>query len=123
LSAASTTVRDLGGRPFRSTKTGGLTKGLVPGTPNLFRAGAMITDEGGNGDMRPPVDLPANPAVQWKGAMERTGAGQHADSATEVAPGEWQRMQNSLQGDSQIKKSWGGGGGVVVRRAPTHGTC
>jgi len=102
-----TSVRDLGGPSFALKQA--IDAGLVTG-PRIYPSGAMITTTGGHGDMRPLSDLPRSPGGPLS-YMERTGAGNIADSADEVR---LRVREQLLQGASQIKLV--GGGGVASPR-------
>jgi imidazolonepropionase-like amidohydrolase len=102
-----TTVRDLGGPSFALKQA--IDDGLATG-PRIYPSGAMITTTGGHGDMRPLSDLPRSPGGPLS-YMERTGAGNIADSAGEVR---LRVREQLLQGASQIKLA--GGGGVASPR-------
>jgi imidazolonepropionase-like amidohydrolase len=97
-----TTVRDLGGPSFALKQA--IDDGLTTG-PRIYPSGAMITNTGGHGDLRPLSDLPRSPGgpVSY---MERTGAANIADSADEVR---LRVREQLLQGASQIKIVGGGG--------------
>jgi imidazolonepropionase-like amidohydrolase len=97
-----TTVRDLGGPSFALKQA--IDEGLARG-PRIYPCGAMITTTGGHGDLRPLSDLPRNPGGPLS-ALERTGAGNIADSADEVR---LRVREQLLQGASQIKLVGGGG--------------
>lgn len=102
-----TSVRDLGGPSFALKQA--IDGGLVTG-PRIYPSGAMITTTGGHGDMRPLSDLPRSAGGPLS-YVERTGAGNIADSADEVR---LRVREQLLQGASQIKLV--GGGGVASPR-------
>jgi imidazolonepropionase-like amidohydrolase len=102
-----TTVRDLGGPSFALKQA--IDQGLATG-PRIYPSGAMITTTGGHGDMRPLSDFPRAPGGPLS-YMERTGAGNIADSADEVR---LRVREQLIQGASQIKLM--GGGGVASPR-------
>lgn len=96
-----TSIRDLGGPVFGLKRA--IDAGLVPG-PRIWPAGAFISQSGGHGDFRMPVDIPARPG-DWS-YSERVGAAAIADSPDLVR----QRTREQLQlGASQIKLMAGGG--------------
>ena len=96
-----TSVRDLGGPVFGLKR--GIDAGLVPG-PRIWPAGAFISQTGGHGDFRLPIELPAPPdAFSYS---ERIGAAAIADDADTVR----KRTREQLAlGASQIKLMAGGG--------------
>ncbi len=96
-----TSVRDLGGPVFGLKRA--IDMGLVPG-PRIWPSGAFISQSGGHGDFRLPIDLPAAPGQFTY--SERIGAAAIADSADAVR----MRAREQLAlGASQIKLMAGGG--------------
>ena len=96
-----TSVRDLGGPSFGLKKA--IDTGLVPG-PRIWPSGAMISQSGGHGDFRLPLELPAAPEAF--GYTERIGAAAIADDANVVR----KRVREQLAlGASQVKMMAGGG--------------
>jgi imidazolonepropionase-like amidohydrolase len=96
-----TSVRDVGG-PILGLKKG-IDAKLVPG-PRIWPSGAFISQTGGHGDFRLPIEMPTPP-----GAMsfpERIGAAMIADDEATVR----KRVREQLAlGASQIKLMAGGG--------------
>jgi len=96
-----TSVRDLGGPVFGLKRA--IDLGLVAG-PRIWPSGAFISQTGGHGDFRLPIDLPAMPGDFTY--SERIGAAAIADSADAVRV----RAREQLAlGASQIKLMAGGG--------------
>jgi len=96
-----TSVRDLGGPVFGLKRA--IDVGLIPG-PRIWPSGAFISQSGGHGDFRLPIDLPAAPGQFTY--SERIGAAAIADSADAVRI----RVREQLAlGASQIKLMAGGG--------------
>ncbi|MCV2350758.1 metal-dependent hydrolase family protein [Paucibacter sp. Y2R2-4] len=96
-----TSIRDLGGPSLGLKK--GIDLGLATG-PRIWSSGAFISQTGGHGDFRLPVDLPARPGDFSH--SERVAAAAIADSPDMVR----QRAREQLAlGASQIKMMAGGG--------------
>jgi imidazolonepropionase-like amidohydrolase len=96
-----TSVRDLGGPAFGLKR--GIDLGLVPG-PRIWPSGAMISQSGGHGDFRTPIELPAAPGDF--SYSERIGGAAIADDPDTVR----KRAREQLAlGASQIKLMAGGG--------------
>jgi imidazolonepropionase-like amidohydrolase len=96
-----TSVRDVGGPVFGLKR--GIDAGLVAG-PRIWPSGAFISQTGGHGDFRLPIDLPARPGDFT--FSERVGAAAIADSPDLVRL----RVREQLAlGASQIKLMAGGG--------------
>jgi imidazolonepropionase-like amidohydrolase len=96
-----TSVRDLGGPVFGLKRA--IDIGLVAG-PRIWPSGAFISQSGGHGDFRLPIDLPAAPGQFTY--SERVGAAEIADSADAVR----MRAREQLAlGASQVKLMAGGG--------------
>jgi imidazolonepropionase-like amidohydrolase len=96
-----TSVRDVGGPVFGLKR--GIDAGLLAG-PRIWPSGAFISQTGGHGDFRLPIDLPAPPGSFT--FTERVGAAAIADNPDLVR----QRTREQLAlGASQIKLMAGGG--------------
>ena len=96
-----TSVRDLGGPSFGLKKA--IDLNFFPG-PRIWPSGAMISQSGGHGDFRLPVDLPAPP--DSFSYSERVGGTEIADDAATVR----KRVREQLAlGATQIKLMAGGG--------------
>ena len=96
-----TSIRDLGGPVFGLKAA--IDAGIVAG-PRIWPAGAMISQSGGHGDFRLPIELPAAPGDFTY--AERIGATEIADDADTVR----KRVREQLAlGASQIKLMAGGG--------------
>jgi imidazolonepropionase-like amidohydrolase len=96
-----TSVRDLGGPVFGLKR--GIDAGIVPG-PRIWPSGAFISQTGGHGDFRLPMELPAGPGDFSYG--ERVGAAAIADGADAVR----KRVREQLAlGAAQVKVMAGGG--------------
>ena len=96
-----TTIRDMGGPCFGLKR--GIDAGLVPG-PRIWPSGAFISQTGGHGDFRLPIDLPARPDDFTY--SERVGGSAIADDPGTVR----KRAREQLAlGASQIKIMAGGG--------------
>jgi imidazolonepropionase-like amidohydrolase len=96
-----TSIRDLGGPVFGLKR--GIDMGLVAG-PRIWPSGAFISQTGGHGDFRLPIELPAPPGSF--AFSERVGAAAIADNADAVRV----RTREQLAlGASQIKLMAGGG--------------
>lgn len=96
-----TSVRDLGGPSFGLKKA--IDTDLVAG-PRIWPSGAMISQSGGHGDFRLPIELPAAPDSFTY--SERVGATEIADDASTVR----RRVREQLAlGATQIKLMAGGG--------------
>jgi imidazolonepropionase-like amidohydrolase len=96
-----TSVRDLGGPVF------GLKRAIDAGTidgPRIWPSGAFISQSGGHGDFRLPIEMPSAPdAFSYS---ERIGAAEIADDPDTVR----KRAREQLAlGASQIKLMAGGG--------------
>ncbi len=96
-----TSARDLGGPSFGLERA--IDTGMVPG-PRIWPAGAMVSQSGGHGDFRLPVDLPARPGDY--GHAERIGGSAIADDPDTVR----KRVREQLAlGASHVKLMAGGG--------------
>jgi imidazolonepropionase-like amidohydrolase len=96
-----TSVRDLGGPSFGLKKA--IDADLVTG-PRIWPSGAMISQSGGHGDFRLPIELPAAP--DSFSYSERVGATEIADDLSTVR----RRVREQLAlGATQIKLMAGGG--------------
>ncbi len=101
LQRGYTSVRDLGGPSFGLKKA--IDANMVAG-PRIWPSGAMISQSGGHGDFRLPVDLPAAPDSFTY--SERVGATEIADDPATVR----RRVREQLAlGATQIKLMAGGG--------------
>ena len=96
-----TSVRDLGGPVFGLKR--GIDAGLVDG-PRIWPSGAMISQTGGHGDFRLPIELPAAPGSF--SYSERIGAAAIADDPDTVR---LRAREQLALGASQIKLMAGGG--------------
>lgn len=96
-----TSIRDLGG-PVLGLKRA-IDLGILPG-PRIWPSGAFISQTGGHGDFRLPIDLPARPGDFT--FSERVGAAAIADSADMVR---LRAREQLALGASQIKLMAGGG--------------
>jgi len=96
-----TSARDLGGPTFGIKKA--IDAGVLAG-PRLWPSGAFVSQSGGHGDFRLPIELPAAPGYWSYG--ERVGAAAIADSPDEVR----KRVREQLAlGATQVKLMAGGG--------------
>ncbi|MCW5935686.1 MAG: amidohydrolase family protein [Fimbriimonadaceae bacterium] len=96
-----TSVRDLGGPVFGLKKA--IDQGLAIG-PRIYPSGAFISQTGGHGDFRLPVEMPAETGVM--SYAERVGATAIADDEGTVR----KRARELLAlGASQLKVMAGGG--------------
>ncbi|MDC8770482.1 metal-dependent hydrolase family protein [Roseateles albus] len=96
-----TSIRDLGGPSLGLKK--GIDLGLASG-PRIWSSGAFISQSGGHGDFRLPVDLPARPGDFSH--SERVGAAAIADNPDVVR---LRAREQLALGASQIKMMAGGG--------------
>jgi imidazolonepropionase-like amidohydrolase len=96
-----TSVRDLGGPSFGLKRA--IDQGVIPG-PRIWPSGAIISQTGGHGDFRLPVDFPAPPGSFTY--TERIGAAAIADDPATVR---LRAREQLALGASQIKMMAGGG--------------
>ena len=95
-----TSVRDLGG-PTLGLKRA-IDRGVLPG-PRIWPCGSIISQSGGHGDFRLPVEMPSDGRMTY---LERLGAIAIADSPDDVR----KRVREQLAlGATQIKLMVGGG--------------
>lgn len=97
-----TSVRDLGGPAFSLKKA--IDMGAFKG-PRIYPAGAFLSQTGGHGDFRLPIDVPREPGAPLSYA-ERAGVAAIADGVDQVI---LRTREQLRQGASQIKMMAGGG--------------
>jgi len=97
-----TSVRDLGG-PVWGLKRA-IDLGITAG-PRIWPSGAFISQTGGHGDFRLPIDIPDDP-TRGLSYIERAGVSVIADSPGAVRKGAREQL---MLGASQLKLMAGGG--------------
>ncbi|MCD4782869.1 MAG: amidohydrolase family protein [Candidatus Eremiobacteraeota bacterium] len=97
-----TTVRDAGGNCFPIYRA--INEGIING-PRIYPSGAYISQTGGHGDFRGPLDVPENPGEPLD-YLQRIGHTLIADGVPEVT----KRTREVLRmGATQVKAMAGGG--------------